>query len=168
MKQQVFHYTLPKKPIVTQDVIVSSIKVSEEDIVYPCHMFIDQATDGAYSIFDDRRRLIRSGTFTIEDGESLQEFKFSLRDVLIELIKEYQIGVVWYEEVYEKANHWTTEVLHYIKHTISDLDYEFDNEIMVLGLDHARWKSLLAYPKKFNRNRDDKEQVAEFVKKHYP
>lgn len=138
------------------------------EIEYPCHLFIDQATKTGFVIADDKRRLVTSGTFTKEDRESLQDYKYGLKKELTNLIEEYGVKMVWHEEAYDKANHQTTEVLYYIKHMIEDLGYELGESIRVLGLDHARWKSLLAKPESFKRDKDDKKQVAKFVGNYYP
>lgn len=138
------------------------------EIAYPCHLFLDQATKTGYAVFDDRRRLVTAGRIVKDKSEELVEFKFGLRDELNMLIDKYQVTHVWHEEAYDKANHWTTEVLMYIKHMIKDLAFERGHDIKVLGLDHAKWKSLLAKPKAFKRTGDDKKQVAKFVSEVYP
>jgi Holliday junction resolvasome RuvABC endonuclease subunit len=142
-------------------------------IEYPCHLFLDQSTKTGYAIVDDKRRLIRAGLIDKEDKDSLETYKYGLKDIIKSFIDEYQIRVVWYEEAYDKANHWTTEVLYYIKHMIKDLAYEYGQdvtveEIKVFGLDHMKWKSLLAKPAKFKRTGDDKKQVRKFVNDVYP
>lgn len=148
-------------------------------IEYPCHLFLDQATKTGYVIYDDKRRLVTAGLIVKDDNEELVEFKYGLRDVINDLIDKYQVSHVWHEEAYDAANHWTTEVLMYIKHMIKDLSYERGrgigvseigrvDDITVLGLDHTKWKSLLAKPKTFKRTGDDKKQVAKFVGEVYP
>lgn len=137
-------------------------------IEYPCHLFLDQSTKTGFAIVDDKRRLVYAGLIEKEDKDSLEHYKYTLKDILNDLIQLYQIKVVWYEEAYDKANHWTTEVLYYIKHMIKDLAYEHGEEIKVYGLDHMKWKSLLAKPAKFKRTGDDKKQVRKFVNDMYP
>lgn len=140
-------------------------------IEYPCHLFLDQSTSTGYAIVDDKRRLVVAGVIEKGYSESLEAYKFGLKDIVEGFIRDYQIKVVWYEEAYDKANHWTTEVLYYIKHMIKDLSYEYslvEKELTVYGLDHAKWKSLLAKPGTFKRTGDDKKQVKKFVNLMYP
>lgn len=148
-------------------------------IEYPCHLFLDQATKTGYVIYDDKRRLVTAGHVVKDSKEELVDFKYALRDEINALIDKYRVSHVWHEEAYDKANHWTTEVLMYIKHMIKDLSYERSRgigvsegsdvtDITVLGLDHMKWKSLLAKPKAFKRTGDDKKQVAKFVGEVYP
>ena len=149
------------------------------EIEYPCHLFLDQATKTGYVIYDDKRRLVTAGHVVKDSKEELVDFKYALRDEINALIDKYRVSHVWHEEAYDKANHWTTEVLMYIKHMIKDLSYERSRgigvaegssvgDVTVLGLDHMKWKSLLAKPKAFKRTGDDKKQVAKFVGEVYP
>lgn len=170
MKIKEFYFDILEDYRNTQGITV----VKKEDvkgiqlIKYPCHLFLDQSTSTGYVIIDDNRRLVKGGHIEKDYKDSLESYKYGLKDIILKEVEEYQINDVWHEESYDKANHWTTEVLHYIKHMIKDLAYESDGKIRVLGLDHAKWKSLLAQPGKFKRTGDDKAQVQKLVKLVYP
>lgn len=150
---------------------VAKEKVKGNELIkYPCHLFLDQATSTGFAIVDDKRRLVRAGLIKKGYKDSLEDYKFGLKDEILSLISEYKINDVWHEETYDKANHWTTEVLLYIKHMIKDLAYESGGDIRVFGLDHMKWKTLLAKPGKFKRTKsgDDKKEVKKLVNLVYP
>lgn len=168
MKVQKFYFELPDDPKNTASVIQIEKEDDSKEICYPCHLFLDQSTKTGYVVVDDKRRLVTAGHVVKEPKDSLADYKFGLRDLIKELIEKYKIAVVWYEEAYDKANHSTTEVLYYIKHMIKDLAHEYEEEIKILGIDHMKWKSLLAKPGRFKRSQDDKKQVAKLVKDVYP
>lgn len=149
--------------------VVPSKGVRGDDIRYPCQLFLDQATNTGYVIVDAKKRLVKAGHISKAEDENLQDFKFSLRDELKRIIEEYQVDTVWHEEVYLQANVHTTEVLYYLKHMIQDLSFELNDTIKVYGLDHSKWKSLLAKPVKFQaKNGEDKKEVLKYVHAVYP
>lgn len=171
MKVKDYFFTFPSKPENLSEVVLSDVEVDKSEIVYPCHLLTDQATHTGFLIVDDKRRIVRAGSLNKGDRESLYDYKIALKDHLEKLIEEYRVEVVWIEEVYDKMNKQTTEVLYYIKHMIQDLGEEYSKdgkELKVLGIDHQRWKSLLAKPNTFKKGGNDKEQVRKLVKKYYP
>lgn len=172
MKREDFYFDILPDYKQTQGIsVVKKEKVKGNELIkYPCHLFLDQSTRTGYVIIDDNRRLIRGGVIEKGYSDSLESYKFGLKDIILELVNDYKINDVWHEETYDKANHWTTEVLTYIKHMIKDLAYESGGDIRVLGLDHMKWKSLLAKPGKFKRgkNGDDKNEVKKLVNLVYP
>lgn len=172
MKIQEFYFDIPEDYRKTQEIaVVKKENVKGSHLIkYPCHLFLDQATKTGYVIVDDNRRLVKAAHIAKDYSESLEAYKYGLKDIILKEVDDYKINDVWHEEAYDKANHWTTEVLMYIKHMIKDLAYESGGEIRVLGLDHMKWKSLLAKPGKFKRgkNGEDKDEVRKLVHLVYP
>lgn len=150
-----------------QEVYVRKKKVSLKEIKTPCTLFLDQASNTGYSLFDAESRLVMTGT--IRRGyTSLQEFKHKFVDYVKKLVDEYEVTTVFHEEVYDQANMQTTEVLFYLKHAVQDLGY-FNKDLEVLGLAHTTWKTNLAKPKKFNfKGSDHKKEVVKWVQDVYP
>src|SRR5699024_6585185 len=88
----------------------------------PVTLFLDQASEGGYSLYDNDSRLFMSGVF--KRGKTpLPEFKKEFIKFITELIDEFNIKHIFHEEVYDSANMITTEVLFYLKHAIQDLGY---------------------------------------------
>lgn len=137
-----------------------------ENIKYPCYLLMDQSTETGYTVYDDDYQLIMSGNLG-KNNASLEEYKYALKDVVDELIEEYKIKTIFYEEVYDKENMWTTEVLLYIKHAIKDIAY-LNKEVEVFGVDHMTWKVKLASPNKFNTSNNHKKEVLKYVEGVYP
>lgn len=168
MKEELFYFDVISKARETYTVVPVAEDQVKGEIAYPCVLFLDQATKTGFSIWDDKRRLVHAGRFTKDGKESLADYKYGLKDKILGLIEKYQLRQVWYEEAYDSANHHTTEVLYYIKHMITDLRHEMGKELEVYGVDHTRWKSLLASPKAFKKTSDDKAQVKSLVQVVYP
>lgn len=143
-------------------------RTEKSKISYPCWLFLDQATNVGYCIFDNESRLIISGVADTDNKKiSVQQFAHEFSDMLDELIEEFKIETIFYEEVYNEANERTTEVLYYIKHKITDKSYGRDN-LMVYPLDHRKWKNLLAGGDKYNFDKDNKKETEKFVSEIYP
>lgn len=175
MEKKLFHVELVKTYIDSQKVnVVSKEKQDLTDIVYPCHLFLDQAQHTGFVIADDAKRLVLVGHLTMSKKEDTTAYKFALQEYLIELIKEYKISHIWHEEVFLQKSHHTTEVLNYIKHGIKDINYllskESDDyaELKILGLDNGKWKKALAAPGKFKVTGDVKKEVAKYVSTYFP
>lgn len=169
MRIREYYMDIPDDFKETQSISVVEKSAVTGTIAYPCQLFLDQASNTGYVIADSKKRLVKAGHISKLDTESIQDFKYLLKDELTRLIHEYKIETVWHEEVYLQANVHTTEVLYYIKHMIKDLGYELGNTIQVMGLDHAKWKSLLAKPEKFKAKQgEDKKEVLKHVHKVYP
>lgn len=154
--------------------IIPRRKQEFDKIEKPCTLFIDQSTDTGYALFDKKKRLVMLGALRKSGKTGLGDYKFSLEALMEVLIEEYGVETVVYEEVYDHANRWTTEVLHYIKHTIKDLETrakleDSDKKLTVMGVDHLRWKKELASPNKFSPKKGkDKEEVEKHVSYTYP
>lgn len=148
---------------------VKAVKEEEQnkaDIEYPCFLFLDQSTSTGYALYDNKSQLVLGGV--IEKGKAnLTDYKYKLKGILEELIDDYKVSNVFYEEVYDKENMWTTEVLMYIKHMVQDISY-FKEDVEVLGVDHMVWKSKLAGKDKFNTSGNHKVEVKKYVEGVYP
>lgn len=142
-------------------------RVTIDELELPCTLFLDQASDSGYSIFDAKSRLFMTGT--IKRGRTrLPDYKQAFIKYVKELADIYNITTVFHEEVYDAANMETTEVLFYLKHAVQDMGF-FSENIEVLGLDHRTWKSNLAKPGTFNfKRKDDKAEIRKWVHEIYP
>lgn len=137
-----------------------------EEVAKPCFLFLDQATNSGYALFDNKNRLIMTGV--VQKGRAgLQEYKFKFKEILEELVEDYGVETIFHEEVYDKDNMWTTEVLLYIKHMVQDIAY-LNKDVEVFGVDHMTWKGRLAGQGKFNYKADHKKEVKKFVEGVYP
>lgn len=145
---------------------VSKAEQVQEDIEKPCFLFIDQATSSGYALYDNKNQLILSGR-TLKGRSSLEAYKFGFKDIIYALIDEYEIKTIFHEEVYDRENMWTTEVLLYIKHMIQDIAYLREG-VEVYGLDHMTWKTKLASPDKFNTKNNHKAEIKKYVEGVYP
>jgi len=145
-----------------------SEEVTLEEIKTPAVLFLDQASNGGFSVFDADSRLFMSGVFK-RGRTRLPEFKKQFIEFVSMLVDKYKIDTIFYEEVYNEANMVTTEVLFYLKHAITDLGY-FNKDIKVFGLVSDRWKSDMAKPEKFKFGKSDavKKEVRKWVKEIYP
>lgn len=149
-----------------QETLPRKERVKKEEIITPCTMFLDQASGTGFSIYDNESRIIMSGV--LERGNKrLYSFKEELVDYILERVEEYEIGTIFYEEVYDAANMKTTETLFYLKHSIQDLGYA-EEGLEVLGLSHKTWKKLLSGKSKFAFGKDDKKEVRKWVGEIYP
>lgn len=143
-------------------------KVTKEEIETPTVLFLDQASNGGYSLYDNKSRLFMSGIFK-RGNTPLPEFKKSFTDYISDLVEEYEVNTIFYEEVYDQMNMITTEVLFYLKHAIQDLGY-FRDDLSIYGIHHKKWKSKMAEPEKFKfgKQKEDKKEIRKWVKKIYP
>lgn len=133
----------------------------------PCNLFLDQATNTGYAVFDSKGCLITGGAFLKEDL-GLQEYKFALKEEIEKLIEKFDVKNVFYEEVFDGGNISTTEILLYIKHMVQDLTYNRE-DLEVFGLDNKSWKSKLALPDIFKAEKNkEKELVLHYVLQVYP
>lgn len=127
-------------------------------------IFFDQSTNTGYSIFQGSElRVI--GRLGIGRKGSLESYKNRLELVVNNYLQELDVEEVWYEEVYDKENMRTTEVLMYIKHLFKDINYSNKikgKDIGVYGVDHTKWKSVLS-DKGIKGDKNNKEQVREYV-----
>lgn len=149
-----------------QQVVKRRNKVDLTEIKLPCYLFLDQASNTGFSLFDSESRLVITGTIN-RGRTSLPDFKKELVEYIRQLTETYQVETLFHEEVYDQLNMVTTEVLFYIKHAIQDLGY-FNKNLTVLGLDHRTWKSNLAKPEKFNFSADNKKETEKWVHDIYP
>ena len=174
MEKKLFYAELVDNYLESQRVsIVDESTQNLSSIVYPCHLFLDQAQHSGFVIADDAKRLVLVGHLTMSKGEDTTAYKFELQNYLMELIKKYKISHIWHEEVFFQKSHHTTEVLNYIKHGIQDINYllakeENGTEIKILGLDNGKWKKALAAPAKFKSTGNEKKEVAKYVSQYFP
>lgn len=167
VKQLQVYFEIRDKKDRTSVKFVSKAEQNIESIEYPCYLFIDQSTYSGYTVFDSKSQLVMSGEVD-KSTASLEQYKFVFNDILKGLVKEYQIKTIFYEEVYDKENKWTTEVLLYIKHMIKDMGY-LEKDLDVFGVDHMAWKNKLARPGKFNGEKGKhKQEVKKWVEAVYP
>lgn len=146
--------------------VVKIRKNKQGKVKSPCTLFLDQASNTGYSLYDSNSRLVLTGQ--IRRGHtSIQNYKKDLVEYIKQLVDEYKIETIFHEEVYDQANMQTTEVLFYLKHAIQDLGY-FSEDINVLGLDHMTWKTSLAKPKKYNSSGDHDTETKKWVESVYP
>lgn len=137
------------------------------DIKKPCYIFLDQSTFSGYAVYDSKNQLITSGEVQ-KKNTSLEEYKYTFKDIIYALVDEYEVSTIFYEEVYDEANMWTTEVLMYIKHMIKDIGY-LRKDVEVFGVDHTKWKRMLAAPEKFSAKKGKhKDEVKKYVEGVYP
>lgn len=166
------------RPVVeqTQVIVIPRKEQDTSKIEYPCKLFLDQSTKTGYAIYDKRRKLIKAGSLNKKHNAGLMGYRKDLKEHLLQIIEDYQIDEIRYEETYHEANMVTTEVLITIKTMIKDLIYErqllFENEpdkqIEGLGVDHRLWKKELAKPKKFVGGKgNDKAEVQRYVNERY-
>lgn len=166
------------RPVIeqTQVIVVPKKKQDTSKIEYPCKLFLDQSTKTGYAIYDKRRKLIKAGNIDKKYNAGLLGYRKDLKDLLTDIINEYQVNEVRYEETYHEANMVTTEVLITIKTMIKDMIYERqllyegepDKQIDGMGVDHRLWKKELAKPKKFNGGKGgDKAEVQKYVNNRY-
>jgi len=141
-------------------------EVTLEEVKTPVTMFLDQASNGGYSLYDADSRLFMSGVFK-RGNTKLPEFKENFIKYISDLADKYKVDTIFYEEVFDSANMITTEVLFYLKHAIKDLGY-FRGDIEVLGLSHKTWKSNMAKPDTFKFGKDDKKEVRKWVQEIFP
>lgn len=150
-----------------QQTIETSEAVDPRKIKYPCYLFLDQASNTGYSLWDSESRLVLSGELSRGSDMSIRDFGFGLAEWVKGLIEEYKVDTVFHEEVYDSANMLTTEVLMYIKHKIQDIAHT-NKEVNIMGLDHMAWKVQLAKPEKFVKSKDHKKQVQDLVEGVFP
>lgn len=127
-------------------------------------LFFDQSTNTGYSIFQGKELRV-VGRFGIGKGGGLELYKNKLQQLVNNYMEQLDIEEVWYEEVYDKKNMRTTEVLMYIKHLFKDINYANKvkgKDIGVYGVDHTKWKSILS-DKGIKGDQNDKEQVRKYV-----
>lgn len=149
-----------------QETLTRRKKVEVNEITTPCTLFLDQASNTGFSLYDNDSRIVMSGV--LERGrQRLYDYKKDLVSFVLDLVEEYKVTTIFHEEVYDHLNMETTETLFYLKHAIKDLGYE-DEDLKVMGLSHKTWKSLLAKPNKFNFGKDDKLEVRKWVGEIYP
>lgn len=153
-----------------QQTIVTEHKPDISELKMPCYLFLDQASHTGYTLWDDESRLVMSGVIYREKtSESFETFIHEMVSVVEEIIQEYGVKNVFYEEVYvpKEVSISTAESLHYIKHHVKDIGFR-NKGVEVLGLDANRWKQELAKPKAFKQSKDDKKQVMGFVEEIFP
>lgn len=138
----------------------------QEDWESPCFLFLDQSTSTGYALYDNKNQLILSG-LAIKGNTGLMDYKYQLKDIVYDLIEKYGVKTVFHEEVYDKDNMWTTEVLMYIKHMIKDIEYHL-SDVEVFGVDHMTWKTKLAGKDKFNTQNNHKQEAKKYVAGVYP
>ena len=142
---------------------------NKEDIAYPCTILFDQSTRSGFSIWDSKKRLVMTGYVYKKDSCTVTEYKYILKEISEELIKEYQVKTIIHEEIYGGENYLTLEVLMYIKHMIKDLEFE-NPDLKVFGFHNRIWKKHLAKPKtfKFGATEQEKKEVRKLVEQYYP
>ena len=59
-------------------------------IKYPCHLFLDQSTCTGYVIVDDNRRLIKGGHVEKGAKDSLESYKYGLKDIILKEVEEFK------------------------------------------------------------------------------
>lgn len=142
----------------------------QETFQSPCTLFLDQASTAGWSVWDNNNTLIQSGI--IERGtQSLQEHAETLIHDILELVEQFNITTVLYEEVFiprdgNPGNVSGVENLYYIKHKITDLGYH--NTVQVFGLDNGTWKKLLRNGKKVDKTVSDKQEILHYVTEYLP
>src|SRR5690625_253206 len=149
-----------------QETFMRKKKVTLDEIKTPCTLFLDQASNTGYSLFDDDSRLVMTGT--IRRGRtSLPAFKEGVCEYIKQLVDDYKVDTLFHEEVYDQANMQTTEVLFYLKHAIQYFGY-LNKDVEVLCLAHTTWKTNMAKPGKFNFKTDHKKEIVKWVKDVFP
>src|SRR5699024_11601358 len=95
-------------------------EVTLEEIKTPVTMFLDQASNGGYSLYDAESRLFMSGVFK-RGNTKLPEFKESFIKYISGLADEYKVDTIFYEEVYDSANMIKTEKFNNLKNEIKNI-----------------------------------------------
>lgn len=144
--------------------------VYQDTFQAPCTLFLDQASTAGWSVWDNTNALIQSGVISRGDS-SLQEHAEQLVLEVKELVEQFNITTVFYEEVFvSRASNpgsvSVTEKLYYIKHKITDLGYH--HTLQVLGLDNGSWKKQLRNGGKVDKSVDDKTEILNYVREYLP
>lgn len=147
--------------------IVTEKKEENKKLIdYPCYLFADQSTATGISIFDKRRRLISTFYVEKEGNEEIQEFRSKFKDLIKELVYEYEIKWMFFEKVYSGINFEVTSLLLSIQEIFKECAYE--TGIKAYPLQNKKWKSRLAHPDKFRVDVNDKIQVKNHVRRYFP
>lgn len=133
--------------------------------VPPCKLLLDQATHTGYVIYDSKNSIVCIGALDKTKHSTLADYKFAMQKRILELIEQFSIDHIIFEEVFHDTNTHTTETLLYVKHAITDLHHI--TGIKVDSTDNRKWKMLLARPNKFNAQ-DEKAEVKKYVVASYP
>lgn len=171
IKYTQYYYTLARH---TERNTVTIAKEEQTGIEYPCKLLLDQSTSTGYAVYDSYNQLVTSGELIKKTNTSVGRYKHVLSLLLHYFIEKYQVKEVLYEEVYDEANYFTTEVLQYLKHMIRDIEVENEihnrgRAVKVYGVDHRIWKKGLAQPDTFKAKKGkDKEEVRKYVELMYP
>lgn len=133
--------------------------------VPPCKLLLDQATHTGYVVYDSRNSIVCVGALDKTKHSTLAEYKFAMQKRIMELIEQFTIEHIIFEEVFHETNTKTTETLLYVKHAITDLHHL--TGIKVDSTDNRKWKMILARPNKFSAV-DEKAEVKKYVSASYP
>lgn len=129
----------------------------------PIRIFFDQSTSTGYSIFIGRQ-LYAIGRLSAVGKVPMRDYKYTLKALIDMYVGTYTIDEVWYEEVYDAKNRYTTELLMYIKHVFEDLKYEYESvgrNVYMFSVDHTVWKKYLAVGVPVKQKSDIEELVKE-------
>lgn len=146
---------------------------NKENIEYPCKMLIDQSTRSGFSIWDNKKQLVKVGYVYKNANCSTTEYKYILKEIIKENINEFKVEVLIGEDVYKGINFETVTTLLNIKSILTDLEYEFKQEkkeLQTFFFNNKVWKKNLAKPKdfKFGTTESDKKEVRKIVSEYYP
>jgi len=158
------YYAVPVNQFDTYSVREVNIECTS-DIVYPCYLFIDQATKCGIAIYDKFKRLITTLYIKKEDTESIVEYRSKLKGLINDLIIKYKIEKLFCENVYQGENFNTVSVLVSIKEMLADIAYE--RNIKYYAIDNKKWKSKIIKPEIQHLDLDEKGKIRKAVKDRY-
>ena len=164
MKIKEYNFLIPEKPEYTINVKHKEV-LNKKLIEFPCMLFIDQATNSGVSIFDNKKRLVKS-FYLKKDEKDNVKFRHKFKEIISNIIDEFQVNMLFCEKVFDGVNFNTVELLISLKETLEDIAYE--KNIKCYPLNNKKWKARLAYPNKWENTKNDKEQVNKYVKRYYP